>query len=445
MRGSDEVQDILHRVLRGSSADQIEALFLGHDTQLTRFANNHVHQNVSERNAQLVIRAVVGGRLGSATTNDLSAESIKRTTQTATNAALAQDLSSEFPGLSPRAEAASPDVFDPAAASLGPAQRADGARIFCEAAERSGMIAAGLYSNAELEMALANSEGAELYHKRTEVEANAVYQDGDSSGYAGRTATRLADIDPAAVADEALDRARAARNPQEIPPGRYEVVLDTYAVHDIANFLALLGFGARAVQERRSFMAGKIGERVMSPSISLWDDGTDPSGLATPFDYEGTPKRRVELVTGGVARGIVYDRATAAKEGRESTGHALPPGLALGPVPLNLYLGAGDRSREELIGAVERGILVTRFWYTRTVHPLSVLITGMTRDGTYLIEDGKVTRPVRNLRFTTSYLDALNDVRGVGQETALGRSWVGSTRVPALHLGSFNFTGVTRF
>lgn len=445
MRGSDAVMHILERAMRGSSADETEALYLGNDTHLTRFANNYVHQNVSETNARLVVRTVVDGRVGTASTNDLAPESVKRTLQTATNAALAQEPSSTFPGLAPSAAASEPDVYDEATANLSAAERAEAAGVLCERANTAGFSAAGTYANGAVDMGYANSNDQRLFYKRTEAEVSTVYQGPTASGYADRRGTRTADLDVESVAQEALDRTQSAQNPQDIEPGTYEVLLDPYAVHDVANFMATLGFGARAVQEGRSFMAGRMGEPVMSPEITFWDDGSDPAGYAAPFDYEGTPKRRVELVTNGVAQGVVYDRSTAHNDHTESTGHAVPPGGTSGPLPLNLFLAPGQKSHNELLAGIERGVLVTRFWYTRTVHPLSVLITGMTRDGTYLIEDGRVTKPVRNLRFTTSYLEALNDVRGVGRDTFLGAGRLGGTRVPALHLGSFNFTGVTEF
>ncbi len=445
MRGREEVMHILERALRGSSADQTEVLYLGSNTHLTRFANNHVHQNVSETDAQLVVRSVVEGRVGRATTNDLGPESVKRTIQTATNVALAQPPSPDFAGLTSPGGVADVAVYDEATAALTPGERAQGAGLICRRAEEAGLVAAGTYSNSESEMALANSNSLQLYHCRTEIEASAVFQGETGSGYADRAGTQRGDVDTASIAEEARGRALSAQAPQEIEPGSYEVLLEPYAVQDLAAFLASLSFGARAVQEGRSFLAGRMGEQVMSPYISFWDDGLDPSGLAAPFDYEGTPKQRVELISNGVAQGVVYDRATARKEGRSSTGHALPPGMTMGPMPLNLFMSPGDRSRDELLAGVERGVLVTRFWYTRTVHPLSVLVTGTTRDGTYLVEDGRITKPVRNLRFTTSYLEALNDVRAVGRDTFLGAGRIAATRVPALHLGTFNFTGVTQF
>jgi PmbA protein len=193
-------------------------------------------------------------------------------------------------------------------------------------------------------------------------------------------------------------------------------------------------------------MKGKIGEKVMGDNVTLWDDGLAPDTIALPFDYEGVPRQKVTFVENGIARGVVYDTITAQREGRESTGHSLPAPNSLGPYAAHLFMAAGSTPKSDMIKSVERGIWVTRFWYTRVVHPMMVLITGMTRDGTFLIENGEVTRPVKNFRFTTSYLDALNNVKAISRETKLFRDdWSGAARrVPALLVDGFRFTGVTQ-
>jgi predicted Zn-dependent protease len=179
--------------------------------------------------------------------------------------------------------------------------------------------------------------------------------------------------------------------------------------------------------------------------VDLWDDGRDPRGLPLAFDFEGVPKQRVAFFERGVARGVVYDRQTAARAGRASTGHALPAPNTAGPLPTNLFLGTGDASDADLLAGIERGIWVTRFWYVNVVHPTQTVLTGMTRDGTFLIERGEVTRPIRNLRFTTSVLDALASVERVGRDALLIQSWLGGSLVPALRVGRVTFTGATEF
>ncbi|HTS14982.1 MAG TPA: metallopeptidase TldD-related protein, partial [Candidatus Sulfotelmatobacter sp.] len=232
-----------------------------------------------------------------------------------------------------------------------------------------------------------------------------------------------------------------AREPVSLPPGEYPVVLEPYAVVDLLDMLGYLGFSALAVQEGRSFFeAGKV---IGSPLVTIIDDAEDSAGAPVSFDYEGVPKRRVPLVEAGVCREAVFDAQTAARAHRESTGHGLPAPNPYGPFPLNMIMSAGDASRDELIGGLERGLLVTRFHYTNPVHPKLAIVTGMTRDGTFLVEQGRIVGPVRNLRFTQSYLEALAGVEAVGRERRLLRGFLGASLVPAVRIRAFGFTGAT--
>ena len=192
-------------------------------------------------------------------------------------------------------------------------------------------------------------------------------------------------------------------------------------------------------------MSGRVGERVMAESVSIWDDGLSLDGIPSPFDPEGVPRRRVDFIVDGVANEVATDSYYAARAGAESTGHAVPAGNTFGPLPGNLFLAPGDATVEDMVRSTERGVLVSRFWYTRTVHPLSVVVTGMTRDGTFLIENGRVVAPVQNLRFTQSYLEAMNQVDMIGRESRLLPSFLGSCRVPALKIRDWGFTGATEF
>jgi predicted Zn-dependent protease len=212
---------------------------------------------------------------------------------------------------------------------------------------------------------------------------------------------------------------------------------------DLAMWLGLVGFNAQDVQEQQSFY--EYGKVVASPLISLADDGADPEGTPASFDYEGVAKQRVPLIEAGVCREVVHDTRTATHDGVRSTGHALPAPNPWGPHPFNLSMAAGETSREELIGGLERGLLVTRFHYTNIVQPKQVKVTGMTKDGLFLVEEGKITAGVRNLRFTQSYLDALASVEAVSRERRAidGDGYLGTIVVPALRLGSFGFTGTT--
>jgi predicted Zn-dependent protease len=261
------------------------------------------------------------------------------------------------------------------------------------------------------------------------------------NGYAEAAAMDATAIDARAIGREAATKARASDRPVDLPPGDYPVVLEEYAVVDLSDMLGYLGFSALAVEEDRSFFAS--GKRIGSDLVTIVDDAFDPAGLPAGFDYEGVPKHRVPLVDGGVCREVVYDSQTAARAGRESTGHGLPAPNPWGPFPLNAVWSAGETSADELIGGLGRGLLVTRFHYTNVVHPKLAIVTGMTRDGTFLVEDGLIVGPVRNLRFTQSYLDALAGVRAVGSRRRALRGFLGVAVVPALRIDGWTFTGAT--
>ncbi len=448
MLGPEKIKEITNQVLALSKAEQTEVLFNGTDSALTRFANSYIHQNVAETNTEVRVRLVYGKKIGVASSNDLSPEALKRTVDTARAIAQRQPENPEFKSLpAPQPiHAERMEAFVERTAKFTPEQRAQIVNVLCKKAKEKGVVAAGAFTTMSFEIAVANSLGVFAYHPGTVADINTVMMSDTGSGYASFTHQDATQVNAAAIADEAIGKALKARNPEALEPGDYTVLLEEYAVTDILDFLAYLSFSALAVQEERSFMRGKIGEKVMGDNVTLWDDGSAPDTIALPFDYEGVPRQKVSLIENGIARGVVYDTATAQREGKPSTGHSLPAPNSMGPYAAHMFMAPGSTPKSELIKGVERGIWVTRFWYTRVVHPMKVLITGMTRDGTFLIENGEVTRPVKNFRFTTSYLDALNNVRGISRETKLFRDdWSGAARrVPALLVDGFRFTGVTQ-
>jgi predicted Zn-dependent protease len=261
------------------------------------------------------------------------------------------------------------------------------------------------------------------------------------SGYAESASVDVSVIDAAAIGREAADKARSTANPVSVEPGDWPVVLEEYAVVDLLSMLGYMGFGALSVQEERSF--SEPGRRVGSALVTIVDDGADPETFPMAFDYEGVAKQRVPLIEEGICREVVYDTQTAARAGRASTGHGLPAPNPAGPFPLNMSMAAGTSSRDELIGGLERGLLVTRFHYTNPVHPKLAIVTGMTRDGTFLVEGGRIVGPVRNLRFTQSYLEALAGTTAVSRERRTLRGDYGGVVVPAVRIDNWTFTGAT--
>ena len=447
MIGRTEIRRIAETVLNASRADQTEVEVFAHDSSLTRFANNYIHQNVELHDIDVRVRAVIGRKIGVASTNDASDDALAGVARRAYELAQHQRENEDFHSL-PRPEPVPEvDAFVEGTARCGPEERASVVGRVCEAAAGAGLTAAGAYHTTAQETAVANSLGVFAYHRETQADVNTVVMSPTSSGHAARVSKDAADIDGDDVAREAVDKAQRGVDPQTVEPGEYEVILEPYAVVDMLDFFSFLSFGALPYMEKRSFMAGRIGEQVMDERVSIWDDGLAPDTIPAPFDYEGMPRQPVSFIERGVAKGVVWDTYHAGKQGGDarSTGHALPAGVTIGPIPLNLFFGAGDASVEDMVRDVKRGIWVSRFWYTRTVHPLNVIITGMTRDGTFLIEDGKITRPVRSMRFTQGYVDALNNVEAIGRDTMLilGDIGGGVRRVPALKVGKWNFTGVS--
>jgi len=442
MFGPERFQQIAETVLRHSSADQTEVLFMAGEEALTRFANSYIHQNIARGNAQVSVRAILGRRSGVASTNDLSEEALRRVAEEALEIARMQVEDPAFRSLPGPAPIPTVESFFPETASCPPEERARRVGTICRLARERGLRASGALSTGWSELGVANSLGVRAYFPFTRAELNTVIMGESGSGHATAVAADLKDLDEEAIGREAIEKALRSTNPIELPPGEYEVVLEEYAVATMLNYMAYLGFSAMALQEGRSFM--RLGERIVGPEVTIWDDGLDPSGLPLPFDFEGVPKQRVDLIVQGVAQAVVYDSYTAGREeGRSSTGHALPAPNTFGPLPLNLFMAPGSTPRQELGRSIERGLWVTRFHYVNPVHPKQAILTGMTRDGTFLIENGEITRPVKDLRFTQSALEALSEVVAISRETRLVSGFLGGIRVPALHLRRFRFTGAT--
>jgi PmbA protein len=443
--GEPKLKSIADRILGMSAADQTEVLLYANHSALTRFANSYIHQNVEQTGIDVSVRAVIGKKIGVAATNVLSDESLKTVVERAATLARHQKENEDFQSLPSPAPVTNVDAYVERTARCEPEERAAVVARICDAASKAGATAAGAFRTSVAELAVANSLGVFAYHLDTNADISATMMSDSSSGHAERVAMDVGEIDGEAVAAEAIDKCLRSADPVPLEPGEYEVVLEEYAVADVLDFLAYLGLGAQAFQEKRSFMSDHLGEKVMGENISIWDDGLAADTIPIPFDFEGVPRQQVDFISDGVAKGIVYDTYYGGKEGKGSTGHALPAGATFGPIPSNMFLKAGTATKDEMLASVERGVWVSRFWYTRPVHPLKVIVTGMTRDGTFLIEKGKITAPIKNLRFTQSYLEALNQVEMIGRETSLHKAIVGVSRVPALKVRSWNFSGATEF
>ncbi len=443
MLGEQEVERIIRQVLGYSQADETEVVFFGQSSQLTRFANNHIHQHVAETNTQISVRVVQGKKIGVASTNELEPDALQRTVERALTIAHFQRDNADYVGLPGPAPVRTADSYRAATADAAPERRADGVGTICRRATDNGLIASGSFSSSVNEIGIGNSHGIWTYAPGTVANLSTVIMGDSGSGYADRTSMDIDEIDADAVGAEAVEKAIRSRNPASIPAGAYDVVLEEYAVADLLDYMAFLGFGALSVQEGRSFM--RLGEPITGPNITIVDDAHDPRNMPLAFDFEGVPKQTVELIKNGVAAQVVYDSYTAGREpGKQNTGHALPAPNTYGPLPLNLRLEPGTTPKADLAKDIERGLWITRLHYVNVVHPVQTILTGMTRDGTFLIENGEVKGPVRNLRFTQSVLEAFMHAE-LSDTLKLQRGFVGGTLAPAARLRGFNFSSVTEF
>jgi predicted Zn-dependent protease len=440
------IESLLDHALSLASEAEAEAIFTERNAALTRFANSRIHQNVAERDATLRIRLVRDARTGVASTNRLDDEGLREAVDRA-SATLALTTPNPLgaPLAASNSSAADPRLgFVAATARADPEVRAAGARAVIAAGDAAHLESSGAFSTETATLAVANSRGMRNAHSITQAKLLTVMMDGNgASGYAQATASDIRALDPAAVGEEAADKASRSTDAVDLEPGEYPVILEEYAVATILEYLSWTGFSALAVEEGRSFM--DLGQQIMGPNVSIWDDGLDPHGLPTAIDYEGVPKQRVDLITNGVAHAVVHDTATALRAGVASTGHGLPAPNALGPIAWNLFMSPGSSAKEVMLSGIQRGVWVTRFHYVNIIHPKRGILTGMTKDGTFLIEGGRITRPIRNLRFTQSIPEAFSAIEAIGSETRLvAAEYSGiNARVPALRLAKFAFTGAT--
>jgi PmbA protein len=444
--GADRMLQLAEAALAVGGVDEVEALLFRSAGGLTRFAGNRIHQSTATDDLEIRVRAVVGGnRVGVASTHDASVGGAREAAARAREAAHAIPSDPGYPGMPGPATYPDAGRHDGATEATTPAERAE---LIAGVIERlpDGVSASGALETGQLEVAIANSRGIRGAYATTRAAFSILADAGSGTGYAEAVEPALGELPVDVLGGRAAEKAVASRDPRELPPGAYPVVLEPSAVATMIEFLGYLGFGAKAFHEGRSFLAGRLGSRVAHPSVTLLDDGLAPDTIGAPFDFEGVPKQTVTLIDQGVAANLLYDWRSAREHGREPTGHGLPAPSSEGAYPLNLTMRPGGADMADLVAGLERGLLVTRFHYTNVVHPMETSITGMTRDGTFLVEDGKIVGGVKNLRFTQSILEALSAVRGISRETELiGEGSFTTARAPAVAIASFNFSSATTF
>jgi predicted Zn-dependent protease len=439
-----ELRRIAERVLRFSEADETEVEIDAGVDALTRFANNTIHQNVAEQTLTISVRTVVEGRTARATTNKTDDDSLRRAVTA--SAALARSLPKN-PDLLPmpgRQKYAKVRRYFPETANATPDDRARAVAEVVARAEKNGQTAAGIFSTGAAAMVLVNSRGLFAAHRQTRAEFSVTLLEGDSSGWAKANSPDLRQIHPVTLAARASEKAAASRSPREVEPGRWTVILEPAAVLDLVGFL-FYDFAATAVLDQRSCFNNRIGKRVMGENITLHDDVTHPLQSGAPFDGEGLPRQKVLLVERGVPKSLVYARATAKKMKAKATGHGFALPNEYGEAPMNLVFGGGSTTAEEMVTTTDRGILLTRLWYIREVDPYEKILTGMTRDGSFLVEGGRVVSGIRNFRFNQNVLEMLSNVAQLGPAVRAAGEESFEMVVPAMKVRDFHFTEVTKF
>lgn len=434
------------QILALSKADATEVFIAERERNLTRFANSEIHQNVTERDTVIRVRVVKDGRVGVAATNRLSEQALSDLVARAEMLARhARPLAHvpTFPGLQHYSEI--PTAYDERTSRMTAQERAEVAGVICRLTVEAGLNAFGAIETSTGRMTVANSQGLFATQAATKTDVGLVVMGEDSSGFSSYASSDVAGLNGEMLARVAIDKALRGVHPVAIDPGEYTVFLEEEAVADLIEHVSDAGFGGQDFLDGKSFMAGNLGERILGENVTIWDDPLASDMLPVCFDAEGMPKGELMLIEQGIARAVTHDLETASLAGLTSTGHAAPAPNPKGPFPSHLRMAPGQTPRSELLKGIERGIWVTRFHYTNLAEFHTATLTGMTRDGTYLIEHGVLTRPLKNLRFTTGGLEALLNVRGISQETKLCMNSSVGTRAPALVVEGFRFSGVTQF
>lgn len=459
MLDQSQAQQIFEKVKKSCSVPELEIIFSSTDHSLTRFANNTIHQNVSELNEVASIRVAFDGKTARTTTNRFDDESLRRAVKDAESMARVQEPDPDRLPIARPEEAqgpASPARWFEQTAAITPADRAEAVGKIVAVAKKSRLVTAGIYSSSQHTEAIINSNGLSAYHRQTSAEVSITMIGDNSSGWQKANSPDVRNLDPERLAEIAAQKALDSHSPQELAPGKYTVVLEPAAVLDLVGFM-FWDFGGQAILDQRSFLNNRIGTKLFGDNITIVDDVRHPLQSNAPFDGEGVSRRKIELIDKGVIRRLVYARGTAAKMKSSEhankvgeitvTGHGFPLPNEIGEAPTNIVFvtPGNEQTLEQMVAGTERGILVTRLWYIREVDPYEKILTGMTRDGTFLVENGKIKSGIRNFRFNQSLIEMLNSVEAMSHAVRASGEESFDMVAPAMKVRNFNFTEVTRF
>jgi PmbA protein len=439
-----ELERIAEKILKLSDADETEVDVSAATDALTRFANNTIHQNVAEHTLGISVRAVVDGRTARASTNKTDDESLRRVVASSLTLARNQPENPDLLPLIGKQKYQKVSRYFSSTAGTTPEDRAKAVTRVCKMADKHKQTAAGIFASGSYSSVLANSKGLRARHEQTRSEFSVTILEANSSGWAKSNSPEIRKLDPEELAERAAGAASGSREPREIPAGHYTTILSPSAVLDLVGFL-FYDFAGTAVHDKRSCLTGRLGKKLFGDNITIWDDAYHPLQSGAPYDGEGVPRQKVLLVDRGVPKNLVYSRATAKKMKAKPTGHGFSLPNEYGEAPMNLVFSGSDKSTDEMIRTTDRGILVTRLWYIREVDPYEKILTGMTRDGTFLIENGRVSGGVRNFRFNQSVIEMLSNVEMLGPAVRAAGEESFEMVVPPMKVRDFHFSEVTKF
>jgi PmbA protein len=439
-----QIIDTVLRLAKSTGADETEVHVDETADSLTRFANNAIHQNVAEHSLNISIRTVVDHRTARAATNRGDEDSLRAAIEASLSLAHSQPKDAHLLPLPGKQRYRKVNRFVKDTAALTPEDRARAVRRACDLAIQNGQVAAGIFASGVQQSALGNSRGLFAAYRETHSEFSITMQEAPAASWAKANAASVCDFDPPKLALRASEKAHSAVDARELPPGRYTVILEPAAVLDLVGFL-FYDFAATGLEDKRSCLNERMGKQLFGKNITITDDVYHPLQLGPPFDGEGIPRQRVLLVDRGVPKNLVYSRSSAKSAGKRPTGHGFALPNEYGEAPMNLVFAGGDSSLEKMVASTDRGLLVTRLWYIREVDPYEKVMTGMTRDGLFLVEKGKVTTAVRNFRFNQSILEMLRHIEQLGPAVRATGEEAFEMVVPAMKVHDFHFSEATKF
>lgn len=445
MVGENQLKQIAQKVLALSPSGETEVLLWVSENGLTRFANSTIHQNVAWEDINISVRVALGKKVGVAGGNRFDDTGLAQVVETAVAIAKLQKEDPYFVGL-PK-PLALPKIST--SYSLDTVEeRSKKVKVIIDKAKAQHITASGSFQSGLSELAIANSHGVWAYHISSSADLSTILLGDTSTGFAGEVANKAADINAEMVASTAINKVLQSANPKEVAPGQWDVILEPQAVNELITFFAFMGPNARIYHEQASFLSGKLGQQVANKQITIVDDPLSSDAFPMPFDFEGYPKQKTTIIENGILKNLVYDSYYATRFKATNTGHALPAPNTGGPVPLHLLIKPGTTTRSAMIRNVKKGLLVTRLWYIRVLNPRSLSLTGMTRDGLFLIENGEIVGGVKNMRFNQSIPEMLSNVVAIEDKlTPLSsfESEIGINRMPSLHIKDWSFSSGTLF